>query len=227
MRTDGLIGVLYIITEWIMRLAVTNLLWVLFNVPIIFIGLNLLVVDSTDQFIFLCVVVLVLLPFFFFPATMSMFAVVRGWIINEADVKIIRSFWKHYKMNYVRSMFGGIIIVLIWAVLLVDYYYFVNFISDLIKYLFYALFFFLIMFTIHFFSNTVHFHSKLLPSLKNSLLMTLKNPIISLIVTFINILIIVISFKLAPFLIPFFMGSLITCISFMAFNKISLRLHMP
>ena len=227
MRTDGLIGVLYIITEWIMRLAVTNLLWVLFNVPIIFIGLNLLVADTTDEFIFLCIVIMALLPFFFFPATMSMFAIVRDWIINQVDVQIIRSFWKHYKMNYVRSMFGGIIIVLIWAILLIDYYYFVNYISDLLKYLFYALFLFLFMFTIHFFSNTVHFHLKLLPSLKNSLLMTLKNPIISLIVTFINIIIILISFKLAPFLIPFFMGFLITCISFIAFHKVSLRLHMP
>lgn len=227
MRTDGLIGVLYIITEWIMRLAVVNLLWILFNIPIIFIGLNLLIVDTTGEFIFFCVIIMILLPFFFFPATMSMFAIVREWITKEADVKLIRSFWKHYKENYIRSMLGGLIIVFIWSVLLVDYYYFVNFINDVLKYLFYALFFFLIMFTIHFFSNTVHFHSKLLPSLKNSLLMTLKNPIISLVVTFINIIIIVISFKLAPFLIPFFMGSLITFISFFAFHKISLRLYAP
>lgn len=225
MRTDGFIGGVYVITEWIMRLAVTNLLWVLFNIPIIFVGLNLLIVDSTSEFIFLCTIIMGLLPFFFFPATMSMFALIRRWIMKELDIPIIRSFWKHYKENYIRSMLGGFIIVFIWAVLLVDYYYFVNFVNDLTKYFFYALFTYLVMFTIQFFSNTVHFQTKLLPSLKNSLLMTLKNPLISLAVSFINILIVVISFKLAPFLIPFFMGALITSFSFIVFYKLSLRLH--
>lgn len=225
MRTDGFIGGVYVITEWVMRLAVTNLLWVLFNLPIIFIGLNVLIVDSTAEFIFLSAIIMGLLPFFFFPATMSMFALIRRWIMKELDIPIIRSFWKHYKENYIRSMLGGFVIVLIWAILLVDYYYFVNFVNDLTKYFFFALFFYLSMFTIHFFSNTVHFQTKLLPSLKNSLLMTLKNPVISLVVTFINVLIVVISFKLAPFLIPFFMGAIMTSISFTVFYKLSLRLH--
>lgn len=223
MRTDGLIGGLYVITEWAMRLAVTNLLWLLFNVPIIFIGLNLLITESTGEFVFFGAIIMALLPFFFFPATTSMFALVRRWVLNEVDVPLIRSFWKYYKENYIRSMLGGLIIVFIWVILLIDYFYFVNMIHDLIKYLFYALFLFLAMFTIHFFSNTVHFQTKLFPSLKNALYMTLKNPIMSLVVTLMSIIIIIISLKVAPFLILFFTASLITCISFIAFYKISLR----
>ena len=223
MRTDGLMGGLYVITEWAMRLAVTNLLWLLFNVPIIFVGLNLLITDTTGDIIFFSAIIMILLPFFFFPATTAMFALVRRWILNEVDVPLIRSFWKYYKENYARSMLGGFIIVVIWAILLIDYFYFINVVNDLLKYLFYALFFFVAMFTVHFFSNTVHFQTKLLASLKNALYMTLKNPIISLFITLLNIIIVVISLKIAPFLILFFTASLITCISFIAFYKISLR----
>jgi uncharacterized membrane protein YesL len=223
MRTEGLFGGLYIITEWATRLAVTNLLWLFFNIPIIFVALNLLITDTNGEFIFFSAIIMILLPFFFFPATTAMFALVRRWILNEVDIPLVRSFWKYYKENYVRSMLGGFVIVLIWAILLIDYFYFVNFVNDLLKYFFYALFFFVAMFTIHFFSNTVHFQTKLLTSLKNALYMTLKNPIISLIVTLMNIILVVISLKIAPFLILFFTGSIITCISFFAFFKVSLQ----
>ena len=223
MRTDGLFGGLYLITEWATRLAVTNLLWLFFNIPIIFVGLNLLITDTDGEFIFFSAIIMILLPFFFFPATTAMFALVRRWVLNEVDIPLVRSFWKYYKENYVRSMLGGFVIVLIWAILLIDYFYFVNFVNDLLKYLFYALFFFVAMFTIHFFSNTVHFQTKLRISLKNALYMTLKNPIISLIVTLMNIIIVVISLKIAPFLLLFFTASLITCMSFIAFFKVSLH----
>ncbi|WP_172370417.1 YesL family protein [Sporosarcina jiandibaonis] len=223
MRTEGLFGGLYIITEWATRLAVTNLLWLFFNIPIIFVGLNLLFTDTTGEFIFFSAIIMIMLPFFFFPATTAMFAVVRRWVLNEEDIPLVRSFWKYYKENYVRSMLGGFVIVLIWAILLIDYFYFVNFVNEFLKYFFYALFFFVAMFTIHFFSNTVHFQTKLQISLKNALYMTLKNPIISLVVTLMNIIIVIISLKIAPFLILFFTASIITCISSFAFFKVSLQ----
>lgn len=224
MQMNGIMGGIYTITEWIMRLAITNLLWLLFNTPVIFFGLNLLIVDTTGEIIFFSVILAILLPLSFFPATMAMFSLIRKWVMGEEDIRIVPSFWNYYKKNYVRSMLGGFIITIIWVILLVDYYYFVNFVNDLFKYFFYALSLFLIMFNIHFFSNNVHFHIKLSLSLKNSLLMTLKNPVISLFVVLINILIVVISFKIVPFLIPLFMGSLISIISFLAFYTISLRL---
>lgn len=223
MRTDGLFGALYVISEWATRLAVTNILWLLFNVPVLLVCLNLLITDTTGEFIFFSGITLFLLPFFFFPATMSMFALVRRWFLKEVDIPLARSFWQYYKENYIRSMLGGFIIVLIWIILLLDYFYFVNQVHNLLKYFFYALFFFVMMFTIHFFSITVHFKLKLFSSLKNAMYMTLKNPILSLVVALLNIAIVMFSIKVATFLILFFTASLITCISFITFYKISLQ----
>lgn len=224
MQINGLIGGLYTVTEWITRLAMTNILWILFNFPVVLFGVNLLIVETTGERMFFISSMVILLPLFFFPSTMAMFALIRRWVLGDNHIKIFRSFWTHYKENYVISMLGGFIFVIIWAILLVDYYYLVNYVSDLLKYPFYVLFLFLIMFNIHFFSNNVHLHLKLSLSLKNALLMTIKNPIISILLTIVNISIIVISFQYLPFLIPFFIGSLISIISFLTFYTISLRL---
>src|SRR5690625_6075648 len=107
-----------------------------------------------NVFIFISTMTIILLPFVFFPATTAMFSVIRRWIIGEVDVRIITPFWQYYKSNYVRSMLAGLAVMLIWIIFLLDYYYFVNFVHEGFEYLFYGLFIFLFMFTIHFFSNT-------------------------------------------------------------------------
>lgn len=223
MRTDGLIGALYIITEWLMRFSVANLLWLLFNLPIFIVSLNLLVVHTRSEYFFYLGVIMLLLPIFFFPATTALFALARKWAFNEPDQSIIRSYWKYFKENYLRSLLGGIVMVLIWAIFLLDYFYFINFVHSFIKYLFYALFLFLTMFTIHFFSNLVHFNTKLSLSLKNALYLTIKNPVLSLFMVLIHSSIIFISLKIAPFLFLFFTSSLIAYLSFIVFYKVSLK----
>src|SRR5690625_5662858 len=104
MQTNGIIGGLYTITEWATRLALTNILWLIFNIPVLLSVLTLLIVTSMHDLIFISAITVILLPLFFFPATSAMFAVIRRWIIGEVDVRIISSFWQHYKRNYVRSM---------------------------------------------------------------------------------------------------------------------------
>lgn len=227
MKTDGLMGIIYIITEWLTRLAVTNLLWLFFNIPIFIVALNLFIVDSTGEMIFYIAVIMFMLPFFSFPATTAMFALIRRWALHEVDIPLVRSFWKYYRLNYVRSLLGGLVIVGIWAILLIDYYYFTTNFHDALKYLFFALFIYMTMFTLHFFSNTVHFDTKLGQSLKNSFYMALKNPITSLIVVLLNLFIVVISVKVLPFLLIFFTASLVAGLSFMAFHMISLHKKTP
>lgn len=223
MKTDGLIGGLYILTEWLMRFSVTNILWLFFNIPIFIVSLNLFIAETQGEKTFYLIVVMALLPFFTFPASTAIFGLARKWVFNEPDSSIFRSFWKYYKENYLKSMLGGLILVMIWAVLILDYLYFTKNIHELTKYLFFALFFFTAMFTLHFFSNIVHFRTTLFVSLKNALYMTLKNPILSLITILIHSGIYIVSFKIAPFLFLFFTISLIAYLSFLLFYKISLN----
>ena len=84
-NSSGLMGGLYAISEWIMKFAFTNLFWILFNLPIAFLFLNMLFVERLEDVVFFVIPLALLMPVLFFPATTAMFGVVRGWIMKNED----------------------------------------------------------------------------------------------------------------------------------------------
>jgi uncharacterized membrane protein YesL len=218
MGSEGLILKLYRFSEWITRIAGTNLLWLFFNIPIAYLTVNIFLVKTADQLLVNLISIAFLAPFIFFPSTTALFGVVRKWVIGETEAKLIRSFWKFYKENYVRSMLGGLIIIPIWIILVVDYFYFSNGDSPLF-YLFLLVGMFILVFTIHFFSNTVHFHLKFGATLKNSMILAIGRPAHTIGITLITTAIIYISFNLFTFLILLGMGTLIAMGSFFIFYR--------
>lgn len=219
----GFTGIFYKITDWIVTLAGSNLIWIIFNLPLLYLAFCMLFAQNINQLVILGVASLLISPFVFFPATSAMFAVIREWIMEE-DIKIIRSFWRYYKENYARSMMGGLLIALMWLILMVDYYYFTTYVADGFIYLFVMLSFFLFVFTLHFFSFTVHVYTKLRETFKNALLLTFGTPLLTLGLGVICALIFYLSFQVITFLVPFFMGSLITYLSFSGFFKFFLKM---
>lgn len=84
----GIMGGFYRISEWIMRFAYVNILWIAFTlIGLVFLG--------------------------FFPATASLFAVVRKWIQGNNEVPIFSFFWTNYKSSFLKSNILGISIVII------------------------------------------------------------------------------------------------------------------
>ena len=149
---------------------------------------------------------------------MAMFSVVRHKIIYSNDDKhLFMIFWSSFKENYVRSSLGGVIFLVLWTVLLVDYYFFVNHISEYFVYLFLCIGFFLLVMTIQFFSVSVHLQSKLIQAVKNAGIVTIANPILSLAIGLITIVIVYTSFSITTFLIPFFVGAFLSYLSFFGF----------
>lgn len=232
MAASGLISVFYTISEWVMRLLTINLLWITFNIPIAYLVINLIAVESVNELFMVAITIAVLLPFVFFPATTAMFAVTRKWVMKETDIRIIRSFLHYYKENYVRSMVGGLIIGAVWIIYVLDYYYFIllkgeSFSSTFLFFLsivFLIVFMFLLVFTFNFISYNVHINERLLKSIKEALIITIGNPMISISICGLNALIIYISFSVLTFLIPFFMGALIALTSFAGFYMIYLKM---
>ena len=232
MGANGFMGSLYRISEWIMRFFGVNLLWIIFNLPVIYLGVNLISVENINELLMVALTIAVLMPFIFFPATTAMFAVTRKWVMRETDFSIMRYFWDYYKENYMRSILGGLILGGIWFIYVLDYYYFMIYISEsfssallfFLSMVFLLLFIFLLVFTFNFISYTVHFNGKLSVSIKDAMLITIGNPLISLSIGGINGLITYVSFSYLTFLIPFFMGSLIAFVSFTGFNMIYLKL---
>jgi len=220
MEMGGLMGGFYRISEWIMRFSVTNLLWIIFNIPVVFFAFNLLFVESLEQLVAIMIPIVALAPFVLFPATAAMFSVVRKWVMGDTDVPLIKSFWKGYKSNYKQAMFGGLVIVPLWGIFVFDFIFYAMEVSSLLRYLFIVLGVLLLAFTFNFFSMTVHFHMKFWAILKNSALVSIGRPLISVGMVLVNGLLVYISFTQFTWLLPFFTGSVAAYVSFLGFYHV-------
>lgn len=212
-------GGLYASSEWIMKFAFTNLFWILLNLPIAFLLLNMLFVERLKDLFYFVIPIAILMPVFFFPATTAMFGVVRGWIIkNEDSGQIFRPFLRFYKENYKRSLVNGLFLTVVWLIWAVDLYYFYTN-NKMMVIFFIVLGVLLFVFTINLFSVTVHYHMKWLPSLKNTFLITIGSPMVFLAVALSSGIILYISLIVFTFLLPIVTGSLIAFLSFSAFYR--------
>lgn len=226
MNTNTLTGKAYIAVEWFARLALLNILWVIFNIPFLMAVINVFMSRTKTELIIAVILLAIFIPLVLFPATMALFVTVRSLVIQQSPLKLIRGFWRGFKEGYGRSFLGGIVFGTLWIILIVDLIYFNQYVHALFKYVFYALFLFTLMCTLHFFSSNVHFETRFVESIKNAFLFTLKNPIVSLGSSIASVIIIFISYKF-PFLLLLFVGSTIATLAFIVFYKISLKGLLP
>ncbi|WP_162463207.1 YesL family protein [Paenibacillus psychroresistens] len=229
MEFKGMMGGLYKITEWIMRLAVINLLWIACSIPFVFIAIVVLLTPaattdtSMDSLIWGLIFLAIIAPFTIIPASSAMFSVARKWVTGDEDVPLLKTFFRSYKENYRQAMIGGFIFVILAAILTVNMkFYSGNTINSLgfLVYLFIVLFVFLIAAFFNFLSILAHFHMKIWQIIKNSILLTLGNPIQSIGILVVNAFIIFIGYRFGKgFMYVFFTGSLIAYSTFWQFNR--------
>lgn len=238
MEMKGLMGGFYRISEWIMRLSVINLLWIVCSIPFIlalFVEFSMLLQMKPEELVTaitpttsIVAWLIMMLPlyvtaiFTLFPATAAMFTVTRKWITGEEDVSLFKTFFRGYKENYKQSMIGGIFFVLLFSVLWVNFHFYreMTGMMQMLAYMFIAFFIILFVAFFHYFSIMVHFHMKTFQVFKNALLITIGRPIRTFIILLLNCAVIYLSFAQFTFLIPFFMGSIIAYLSFHQFYQI-------
>lgn len=229
MEFRGVMGGLYRISEWIMRLSVINLLWILCSSPVFFFALMGLVSQSADALKATLPIIAILAPFTLFPATSAMFTVARKWVTGEEDVPLLKTYFRGYKENYVQSMVGGIFFVLIFVIIAVNYFFYLKQGSSLkvLAVLFIAFTVIVVISLFNFFSIMVHLHMKILQILKNAILITIGNPINSIVLLLCNGAIVYICMtKFNFFLVVFFMGSIVATFSFWQFNRSFTKLQI-
>lgn len=220
----GMMGGLYRISEWIMRFSVTNILWLVSAIPFFFLVLVTLSIETEDlsvvgsTLIFMAIVA----PFTLFPSTTAMFSLARKWIIGEEDAPLLKTFFKSYKQNYLQSMLGGLIYTVIFAVMIVNYRFYIN--QEGYVQLFSVLFIMFMVITsismFNFFCVLAHLHMKTLSVIKNSILVTIGKPFTSIFMVITNIFIVYVCFTYFNlFLVFFFMGSLIAYMTFYHFHR--------
>ncbi len=205
-----------------MRFLVINLIWLLFNLPIIFIVVSMIFADQLNILYLLLVPLVILLPILLFPATAAMFASVRDWVMGKENRGLFKSYWNYYRVNYKQSLLGGIILTTIWAIWGLDYYYFSQE-NIILMFAFVILGVILFSYTINFFSIIAHYDMGLGTMLKNTLLITIGSPLLSFSILISSGLILIISSKVW-FLMPFFTWSILAFISFSAFYRLYIKL---
>jgi uncharacterized membrane protein YesL len=223
----GVMGGLYKISEWIMRLSVINLLWVICSIPVFLVALMALTSTVAGALVSSLPILAILAPFTLFPATAAMFTVARKWVTGEQDVPLLKTFFRGYKENYVQSMIGGLFFVLIFVIIYINYRFYLGQAGTLrlLSILFIAFTFIITASMFNFFSIMVHLHMKIFQIIKNSILISIGNPINSVVLILCNGVILYVSFFKFTFLIPFFMGSLMAAFSFWQFHRSFQRLQ--
>jgi uncharacterized membrane protein YesL len=96
METKGMLSGIYRVSEKVMMIAYTNILWILFSLlGFVLIGIM--------------------------PATAAMFAVMRKLIMEEEEeVPIFNFFWSKYKQEFVKANLYGYLLLLVVTVFLLD-----------------------------------------------------------------------------------------------------------
>lgn len=218
---------IYIVTDWIMKLIVINVIWILFNLPLIFVLVNILFIEKIEDIFTFVFPVFICLPFIFFPSTTAMFASVRDYVLKKRLAKSIFSrFWIHYKSNYRKSLLGGFVLSIFWVVLIVDILLFLGE-SNILIVLFMIVSVLLFVFTVNFFSVVVHVENTFFTTLKNASLITISSPLLMLIITIGSMIILYLSIYWFHFLLLLCTGSLITLLSFYMFYLFYTKVISP
>jgi len=204
MQNNMAFGKLYVGCEWIMKLAYINLLWILFSLG----GM---------------------IVFGVLPATVSLFSIVRKWLVNkESELPIFHSFFQIYKSEFFKINKLGVILVIFGLFLYYDFKLIMT-AGGMLQYtltiplLLITSFYFITL--VYLFPVYVHFDQNVFQYVKNSFFIAIINLDITILLL-ILIALIGYFFSAIPGLLPFFCMSFIgvvvmwgTAISFRRIEK--------
>lgn len=206
-----------------MSLLIINAIWLLFNIPIVYLLMDIKFRNSVEEIFTLLIVIICLMPFVFFPATTAMYGLIRRWIIGKGTRNKFTNFIRFYKENYIRSLLGSLPFMLLWYLWLMNYRHTFIETGSLIfyVYLFIALLFFAL--TNYFFADLVHFQIGFFASLQKTVFMIVFYIHYTLGAACATIIVIGGLYLIHPILIILFSGSTIAYIYFFAYHQIYLK----
>lgn len=153
-------GTLYRIAEWITKFAFLYILWLFFTI----VGLGV---------------------FGFFPATISMFSIIRNWILGNPVPSLPKEFWSIYKKEFMKSNIFGIFIIIIYGLIVLNFIYIeLNNPFSIINVTLLALNLYMLVYTLFLYPAYSHFNVNILQLYKNTFLILLISPIEILFIVF-------------------------------------------
>ncbi|GIO37180.1 MULTISPECIES: YesL family protein [Paenibacillus] len=181
MEPRGMMGGFYKVTEWIMRISGSNLLWMLCSLPFFFflvVRMQVLQIPELEGETATLYAMGILAPFTIFPATAALFTVVRKWVMGETDLGIIKLFFRGYKENYKQSMLGGIFYTALIVIMYFAYFFYMNEMQNLqvIGIIMLVLLVLLLLSLFNFFSIMTHLYMSTKEIIKNAVLLSIIKP---------------------------------------------------
>ena len=192
----------YSISEWILRFAYVNVLWISFTL-------------------------LGFVVFGFFPATLAMFTVVRKWVLKETDISVFKTFWLTYKKEFVKGNLLGLIISLFGFFMYSNIRIVEATTVPTFKLLYVPNVIIIVLFLLtllYIFPMLVHFDVRLKEGIKNSFVLMTINPIPTFCMATLTGFLCFIFIKI-PGVIPFFSGSLIAFLLMSISNYVFVRMN--
>ncbi len=195
MQLGGIVGFLYKISEWIVRLAYLNLLWIMFILS----GLVI---------------------FGIMPATAAMFSIVRKWLMGDTDISLFKTFWSYYKADFIKMNILGIILFIFSVSIYVNIEFIQTSTNSFLNVLYVPILlitFFYCLILLYIIPVYVHYDFKLIQVIKNAFIIMIFNPLSTLLMVIGSFLIyLIISF--VPGLFLFFSGSSVALVIMLSAN---------
>jgi uncharacterized membrane protein YesL len=183
---EGFMRGFYSISEWIMKFAYVNILWIAFSM-------------------------LGFIAFGIFPATIAMFTVVRKWILKQSDIPVLKTFWLTYKKEFVKGNLLGLVIILVGIFIYSNIRIVEATTVQALKLLYIPNVIVILIFLLtllYIFPVFVHFDVSLAEGIKNAFILMTVNPMATFCMGILTGFLCFIFIKL-PGLLPFFSGSFI------------------
>lgn len=190
MKTRNIYTVLYAVTDWMVKLGYLNILWVSFTI----LGLGI---------------------FGLFPASFSVYAIVRKWLDGERNINFFKTFKNYYFKEFFKTNLLGVIIsilITLFALNIIFYTGFEHRISDILMSLFGALLIITITLVLYLLPLFVSVRLKFFDYFKATIYIIITHPVQALILLIFTPVYGMILLNL-PFLIPFFSVSIFAVIS--------------
>lgn len=192
----------YSISEWIMKFAYVNILWISFSL-------------------------LGFIAFGIFPATIAMFTVVRKWILKQSDIPVLKTFWFTYKKEFVKGNLLGLFIILVGIFMYSNVRIVEATTVHALKLLYIpnviVIFIFLLT-LLYIFPVFVHFDVSLAEGIKNAFILMTVNPMATFSMGILTGFLCFIFIKL-PGLLPFFSGSFIAFLLMWISNYVFIKVN--
>lgn len=139
--------------DWVARLALLNVLWLVFTV----LGIGV---------------------FGLFPSFAATFTVTRKWVSGETDIPVVKTFWHSYKKEFIKSNGLGYIMALIGYILYLDFVFLTVSESTTILTIPFILITIIFLLTLlYVFPVFVYYDMKIIQVIKNSFFIMVLNPL--------------------------------------------------